>query len=402
MHTVGPESVGLSSARLARLSAAMRTFVEAGAMHGAITLVARHGQVAHCECMGVMDVKTGAPMREDAIFRIFSMSKPITCVALMMLFEEGKLQLADPVSKYLKPLKDMRVFVGSSDAGVETAALDRAVTVHDLLTHTSGLSYGMQPGPLDDLYRKAFPGPRGPRLTPESFIKRVAGLPLAFQPGTGWRYSLANDVIGCLVAEIAGMPFGRFLQERIFAPLGMPDTGFVVPPEKSERLTTMYSGTASGRLIEVESAAKSEYRDARRPESGGGGLVSTMADYLRFTRMLMNGGTLDGVRLLSRKTVSLMTRNHLPPVLLPYAVNPVKPQLGYGYGLGFGVLMNPAESEQLATEGTYHWNGAASTSWWNDPAEGLTGILMTQVLNADFVPPFGPTFKTLVYQAIDD
>jgi CubicO group peptidase (beta-lactamase class C family) len=402
MRTVVPEAVGLSSARLARIGAAMRGYVEAKAMPGAITLVARHGQVAYCECVGVMDVKTGVPLREDAIFRIFSMTKPITCVALMMLFEEGKLQLSDPVHKYLPGFEDMRVFVGASENGVETAALERPITIHDLLTHTAGLSYGMQPGPLDDIYRKAFPGPRDPRLTPEAFVKKLVALPLAFQPGAGWRYSFANDVIGCLVSVIAGMSFDRFLQQRIIAPLGMVDTSFVVPAEKVERLTAMYSATTAGRLIEADSAAESEYRDVRRSQSGGGGLVSTTADYLRFARLLMNGGSLDGVRLLSRKTVSLMTRNHVPAALLPYAVNPVKPQFGYGYGLGFGVLMNPAESEELASEGTYHWNGAAATRWWNDPTEGLTGMLMTQVLNADYMPPFGQTFKTLVYQAIDD
>ncbi len=234
------------------------------------------------------------------------------------------------------------------------------------------------------------------------FINRLATLPLAFQPGTGWRYSLSHDVVGYLVQVISGMPFERFLDERIFQPLGMVDAGFVVPPHKADRLSALYMATADKGLTLQDAPATSEWRKPKRMPSGGGGLVSTAADYLRFAQMLLNGGVLDGERLLSRKTIELMTRNHLPASLLPYSIDPGKPRPGFGYGLGVGVLMNGAEANELMSDGSYQWNGAASTRWWNDPKEQLVGIMMTQLMRSDLRPPFAQVFRNLVYQAVDD
>jgi CubicO group peptidase (beta-lactamase class C family) len=392
----------MSAARLGRIGAYLQRHVERTSAPGVITLIARHGKIAHMECCGMMDMEAGKPMRPDAIFRIYSMSKPITCAALLMLFEEGLFQLTDPVSAFIPAFKDTKVFVRRTEGGVEVTDLKRPISIHDLLTHTSGLSYGFnQDTPVDDIYRTSLPRERDREPLGQA-IDRLATMPLVSQPGTVWRYSFAHDVIGHLVSVVSGMSFPDFLRTRIFGPLGMADTGFHVPPEKIERLTALYSGVPGGKLVTVDAPATTKWADPLITPSGGGGLLSTAADYLRFAQMLLNGGTLDGVRLLGRKTVALMTRNHLAADLLPYAVSPGQPRWGWGYGLGVGVLMNAAEAEELASDGMYHWNGAASTRWWNDPQEGLVGLMMVQTLRGDLLPQIGQAFRVLAYQAIEE
>lgn len=402
MNMTKPHRVGLSTERLGRIGAYMQSQVERGTAAGVITLVAREHKVAHLECFGMMDREAGKPMRPDAIFRIYSMSKPITCAALLMLFEEGRFQLTDPVSAFIPAFKDTKVLVRQTDAGPELADLVRPITVHDLLTHTSGLSYGFHKDtPVDEMYRQTLPRDRT-RKSLKVLAEQIAGLPLVFQPGTRWRYSFAHDVVGYLVSVISGMSLPDFLRTRVFEPLGMVDTGFYVPPAKVDRLAALYAATPQRTLALVDSPAKTTWGDPQVTPSGGGGLLSTAADYLRFARMLLNYGELDGQRLLSRKTIELMTRNHLPAGLLPFAVNPGMPRPGFGYGLGVGVQMNAAEAGELATDGMYQWNGAASTRWWNDPAEDLIGLMMVQTLQGDFMPQIGQAFRVLAYQAIDD
>lgn len=405
MDTVAPEKVGLSAARLKRLNMVMTGHADGKTTHGIITMIARRGKLAHLACYGMMDAEAAKPMPPDAIFRIFSMSKPITCAALMMLFEEGAFQLADPVHAFIPAFRKTKVFVRETAQGLELAELERPITMRDLLMHTAGLSYGMhQDTPVDALYRQAGPSSRRKRqrVSLTEMVDLLAGLPLVFQPGASWRYSLAHDVVGYLVQLLSGMPFDRFLQERIFQPLGMVDTGFVAPPDKLARLTALYTAVPEGGLRLEDAPSASEWADPLRTPSGGGGLVSTAGDYLRFAQMLLNGGSLDGVRLLSRKTVELMTRNHLPANLLPFSVDPGRPRHGYGYGLGVGVLLNGAEAGELMSDGSYQWNGAASTRWWNDPKEQLIGIMMTQLMRGELRPPVGQVFRNLVYQAIDD
>jgi CubicO group peptidase (beta-lactamase class C family) len=253
------------------------------------------------------------------------------------------------------------------------------------------------------MYRQAFAlKPTSQKGSMPQLVAALARLPLVFQPGTGWRYSLSHDVVGYLVEIISGLPFARFLEERLFQPLGMVDTSFVVPQAKVDRLSALYAATVDNGLQLQDAPATSDWLDPERLSSGGGGLASTAADYLRFAQMLLNGGVLDGQRLLSRKTVELMTRNHLPANLIPYYVSPGQPRPGYGYGLGVGVLRNGAEANEMMSDGSYQWNGLANTTWWNDPKEQLVGIMMTQVAGADLRPPFAHIFRNLVYQAIDD
>ncbi len=397
-----PHRVGLSAARLRRINAYMQAQVERGAAAGVITLIAREGKVAHLACFGMMDREAGVAMRPDAIFRIYSMTKPITCAALLMLFEEGRFQLTDPVSAFIPAFKNTKVLLRQTAAGPELADLQRPITIHDLLTHTSGLSYGFHKDtPVDEMYRQTLPRDRTHKPLSE-LVEQLAGLPLVFQPGTQWRYSFAHDVVGHLVSVISGMSLPDFLRTRIFEPLGMVDTAFFVPPAKLNRLTALYAATPQQTLTLVDAPAKTTWADPDVTPSGGGGLLSTAADYLRFAQMLLNDGVFNGERLLSRKTIALMTRNHLPTGLLPFAVNPGQPRPGFGYGLGVGVLMNAAEAGELASDGMYQWNGAASTRWWNDPAENLIGLMMVQTLQGDFMPPIGQAFRVLAYQAIDD
>lgn len=384
------ETVGISSARLQRITDAMQADVKKNSIPGAIGVIYRKGKVAYFETAGMADVEHQKPIRPDTIFRIYSMSKPITSVGLMMLYEEGKFSLKDPVSKYLPQLAKLQV-MEEGPSGTRLVKPQREVTIQDLLRHTAGMSYGLfSKSAVDDEYNKVQPL-SAPNL--DEFISRMGQLPLRYQPGTRWHYSVAVDVQGKLIEAISGMRFDKYLEERIFKPLGMVDTGFVVPKSKQARFAQMYGFTKDGKMEPADPKMSAGYfNEDLRMFSGGGGMVSTTSDYLRFCRMLLNGGELDGARILGRKTVELMSRDHLNEI-------PGREESGYGFGLGFAVHLNPGKSGLNGSVGEYNWGGLAGTKFWIDPKENLIGIYMVQVL-----PPrasdSGETFKELVYQSV--
>ena len=398
MNIVSPESVGFSSARLARINTVMQRYVDQRKLAGMVTLVARRGQTVHFETCGMADVATGTPMRHDTLFRIYSMTKPITSAALLMLFEEGRFQLSDPIARYIPAFADVKVLDNSAGSGVRYVTQVRPISIRDLLTHTAGLSYGFDENVyIDELYREQVYTLREaqPNLTLEEFVEVIAKLPLAHQPGSAFRYSFATDVLGLLVQVIAGMPFAEFLRQRIFEPLGMNDTSFSVPAEQIGRFAANHGPDAEHGLVVTDAPATSDYARPTHLPSGGGGLVSSTSDYLRFAQMLLNQGELDGVRLLGRKTVELMTANHLPAGVHPFD------DTCSGFGLGVSVLLDLAQSQSLGSVGTYGWGGAANTNFWIDPREQLIGILMLQFMPSDTYP-VSPDFRTLVYQALVD
>ncbi|MBI5876916.1 MAG: beta-lactamase family protein [Chloroflexi bacterium] len=402
MNVATPESVGLLSERLDRIRPVLQSYIDHHIIAGAITVVARHGKVAYRECLGMMDAEASKPMREDAIFRIYSMTKPITSTALMMLVEQGRLLLSDPLAKYLPAFKDIRVYTGRDvTGGIITTPAERLITVHDLLIHTAGLGYGLfDDHPIEDLFRAS--GIFSPILRLQvgldEMATRIAALPLANQPGARFRYSIATDLLGYLVQLIADMPFDVYLAEKIFRPLGMNDTGFFVPSNKVERLCACYQPDAENRYVLIDSPTTSAWLRADVAPSGGAGLVSTAADYLRFGQMLLNGGELDGVRIVGRKTLSLMTTNHLPASLLPPLVG-ADAQPGDGFGLGFN-MRTGNEAGTLGSIGMYGWDGAADTRFRVDPAEDLVYLYMAQSYFG--AEPIATVCQNLVYQSIVD
>jgi len=396
MNIVKPESVGFSSRRLARINVVMQRYVDEQKLAGMVTLVARRGQVVHFEKFGMADREAGTPMTLDTIFRIYSMTKPITSTAILMLFEEGLLRLTDPISRYIPAFGQVKVLDSTVGSGVRLVDLVRPITVRDLLTHTAGLSYGFDEGVyIDDLYRQHLWGPleANPDLTPAEIVGAVAKLPLVYQPGTQFRYSFATDVLGYLVQVVAGMPFDQFLQQRIFEPLGMVDTDFWVPSEKVDRFAAVYSQDELGGLKVLDTPDINHYTHPTQCPSGGGGLVSTAGDYLRFAQMLANKGELEDVRLLGRKTVELMMTNHL--------ADGVYESPGQGFGLGGSVLLDLGKGQTLGSVGTFGWGGAANTNFWVDPKEEMVGILMVQFMPSDTYP-VTPDYRILTYQALVD
>lgn len=407
---VTPEDVGLSSERLAAIPPYFNTYVERGKLAGVSTLIARGGKIAHFETIGERDREKNLPLEKDTIFRIYSMSKPITSVALMMLYEEGKFQLSHEVSRYIPSFAKLQVWDGGTVDDYKTKPCERAMTIRDLLTHTSGLTYGfMNVHPVDAIYRKT--GIEGAATATgmdlEEFCDKLAEIPLLFSPGTQWSYSVATDVCGRLVEVLSGKTLDVFLQERIFGPLGMVDTGFHVPAEKIGRFAANYEKnprTKETRLFDP-SDENSTYAKPKPFLSGGGGLVSTMLDYWRFCQMFLNGGELDGVRLLSPKTVDYMTLNHLPggktmPEMDQSAFSETGSE-GTGFGLGFSVIVDPAEAQAVTSLGNHSWGGAASTYFWIDPEEDLIGILMTQLMPSRAYP-LRPQLQQLVYGSLLD
>jgi CubicO group peptidase (beta-lactamase class C family) len=402
MKTVTAEKVGLSSTRLQRISIVMQDYVDQHKLAGIITMLARRGEVVHFECFGMMDIEADKPMQPDTIFRLYSMTKPITSVAVMMLYEEGHFQLYDSVSKYIPEFKGVKVFVKATPSGVELVEPEREMTLQDLLRHTSGITYDfLDQTAVGDLYRHSDMWQAG---NLGEFVQKLAKLPLAAHPGTRWQYGLSFDVLGYLVEVLSGISFDKFLEERIFKPLGMVDTAFWVPPEKRDRLAAMYGPAEEGgglKLIDAPQA--SAYLKPPSAPFGGGGLVGTASDYMRFAQMMLNGGALDGIRLLSRKTVELMTTNHLPQQLLPFVLTEDWKFFseGYGYGLGFDVLMDVAQSRAAGSVGAFGWGGAASTDFWVDPKEELIGLILPQFQPILYYP-FAAQFNALAYQAIVD
>lgn len=394
MKITAPEEFGFSPDRLKRIDAVMQRYVDQKTLAGIVTLVARRGGIVHFEKFGFQDIETRKPMELDTIFRIYSMTKPITSVALMMLFEHALVRLTDPLSKFIPRFKKVKVFVNEG----KLADLEREITIHDLLTHTAGLSYGDdEDSPVDGLYREAdlFNG----GITLGEMIRRIADLPLANQPGQVWRYSVATDVVGYLIEVISDMSLAEFLDEKIFRPLGMEDTAFSVSPDKIDRFATLYGKTGKGALEVIDTATGGDYINVRL-YSGGHGLVSTTADYLRFAQLVLDKGELDGVRLLGPRTMELMTTNHLPSALMPIAMGEEQ-MPGFGFGLGFSVMMDVAQSGMMGSVGLHGWGGWANTHFWVDPQEQLIGILMLQYVPSRTYPVTND-FRTLVYQALID
>ncbi len=393
LEAVDPADVGVSAKRLERLAAGMQGMVDDGRLAGVVTLMARGGKLVHAHVAGVQDVESGAPMERDSIFRIYSMTKPITGVALMMLHEEGRWRLNDPVSRYIPGFADLQVHVGDdADGAPKLVDAERPMTMAELLSHAGGLGYGLgTANHVDRLYREQRVLNADEPL--QAMIDKLSDLPLLAQPGARWYYSIGVDVQGYLVEQISGQPFPEFLQERIFDPLGMVDTAFYVPEEKLDRVALIYGEGEDGGLERLDMGPTRTEMPAG--PSGGGGLWGTADDYLRFTQMLLNGGALDGVRLLAPRTVELMATNFLSPE----ALATMRP--GQGFGLDFATVHDPAAAGEPYRKGTYYWGGAAGTWFWIDPASDLTFVGMIQHRGAAVGDVQGRS-RNLTYQAIVD
>lgn len=394
-----PAAAGLSAKGLVRVDAMAEGYVRRGAMPGVLIVVAHHGRIVHTYSVGARDIEADAPMATDTIFRIYSMTKPITGVAVMQLLERDMIHLSDPVSRFLPEFANLTVWIGGSSEAPETEPA-RTMTIEHLLTHTSGLTYGDRSADgVAAMYAEARLY-SGPDL--EAFVRRLARLPLASQPGTRWEYSVSMDVLGRIVETVAEKPFDTYLEDEILQPLGMVDTGFRVPDEKLSRLAALYRRTDDGGLELTETPAESDYRSERRVPFGGHGLVSTAADYLRFATMLVNGGELDGVRILSRKSVDLMLRDHLGA---EYGQHPLTSSwMGDGArGLGFAftgaVVRDGAANGIPGSTGAFFWGGAASTFFWLDRDRGLVGLQFTQLMPSDAYP-IREQFRRLTYEAL--
>jgi CubicO group peptidase (beta-lactamase class C family) len=385
-----PEEIGFSSVRLARLGAVMRDEIERARVPGAVALVARRGRLGLFESFGRRDPTSGTPMTKDAIFRIYSMTKPITSVAAMMLWEEGRFLLSDPIAKYLPELSDLEVAL-ERGADIERVPAERAITVQDLLRHTSGLTYEFRgPGPVRKMYMSAKIYSRAQSSADQ--VATLGRIPLLHQPGTRWEYGRSTDVIGRLVEVLSGQPLSVFFEEHILAPLGMVDTAFHVPQRHHSRLAEAFAKDPdSGAPVQLL-----DVRTAPNFESGGGGLVSTACDYARFLQMLLNGGTFNGCRLLSRKTIELMTADHLGPITgAPDLLLP-----GHGFGLGFAVRLHAGMTHLPGSIGLYYWGGLAGTTFWVDPAEQMFALMLIQAPGQRHY--YSTLFRDLVYAAFDD
>jgi CubicO group peptidase (beta-lactamase class C family) len=406
-----PAEVGLDPERLARIDAHFSRYVDDGRLPGWLITVRRHGRLAYVASRGSRDIEAGQPVTSDTLWRIYSMTKPITSVAAMILYEEGKLGLNDPVSAFIPSFADVRVYTGGSDLKQVTVPATEPVRVWHLLTHTSGLTYGFhRTHAIDAAYRAAgyeWGTPPGADLA--QACDAWASLPLLFQPGTEWNYSVSTDVLGRVVEVASGQRLDDFFAERILRPLGMTDTAFWAVPEVVSRLAALYTPGRDGRARRLDELGQLALKEPLML-SGGGGLVSTAADYDRFTQMLLArpdspAGELDGVRLLSPRTVGYMGRNHLPGGLdletfgRPlYAESPFR---GVGFGLGFAVLLDPVPGKVIGSAGELSWGGAASTAFWIDPEADMTVSFFTQLLPSS-VHPIRPQLRQLVYQALTD
>ena len=409
-----PESVGMSSERLARIDRFFaERYLKTGKLAGVQLLVSRKGKIVHSSVQGLADRERGTPLADDTIFRIYSMTKPITSVAFMMLVEEGLVALDDPVHRFIPSWKNLGVFVAGGPGGFQTKPTDTPMRMVDLLRHTSGLTYGFQMrSNVDAAYRKLGIGHASigvdsepVRIDLEQFIELLSKVPLEFSPGTAWNYSVSTDVLGYLVAKISGQPFDRFLEERIFVPLGMSDTAFFVPPEKHDRFAACYALDAKNQTVLQDDPARSDYLKPTEFLSGGGGLVGTASDYMKFCHMLLAGGrTPEGRSLIGPKTIALMTQNHLPGGKQMYEMSKSlfseANNAGVGFGLGVAPTVDVAQTLTAGSVGAYFWGGAASTAFWCDPAEELAVVLMTQLMPSSAYP-LRRDLKTMVYAAIE-
>jgi CubicO group peptidase (beta-lactamase class C family) len=405
-----PESVGMSGKRLERIRPAMQAYIDRGVYAGVVTLVARRGKIVHADRYGWRDKEAQAAMTADAIFRLYSMTKPIVCTALMTLYEEGRFRLIDPVARYIPAFG--RVKVMTTTGGLADPV--RPVLIRDLMAHTSGLTYHfLEDSPVCRLYEQAKMLSADCSLA-ES-IDDLANFPLAFQPGTRWQYSVGIDVAARVVEAISGRPLAEFLKERIFAPLGMVDTAFGVPSDKRSRVAAMYGrpdilvpGSTAPKALAAWREGFNERLDVEatypvdKPDTfqrGGHGLFSTASDYLRFAQMLANGGVFEGARVIGRKTLALMHANSIPASLLPLEIGGL-PLLGYGFGLGSRVAMDVAQTGASGSVGEFGWSGAAKTHYWVDPHEQIVAVFMTQSMLSYDLPELD--LRALVYQAIED
>jgi len=399
---LAPKRAGFAPERINRITDHLdRNYIAPGKIAGCQTLVARHGHVAYFKSQGLMDRERRKPMTDDTIFRLYSMTKPITSVALMTLFEQGHFQLNDPVSRFIPSWRDQKVWVSGEGGSMETVAPARPMTMRHVLSHTGGLTYGATNHPVDRAYREAGVG-RGTGETLSGFADKLAKVPLRYQPGERWMYSLSTDVCGYLVEAISGKTFDKYLQETIFDPLDMKDTSFMVAPRKADRFAANYERQADKSLKLIDDPERSNYLKQPTFFSGGGGLTGTTADYLRFCEMLRRGGELDGVRILGPRTIELMHLNHLAggKDLSGMAIGAFSETAyeGVGFGLGFAMTLGQVEAGALGG-GDYYWGGAASTIFWVDPKEDMVVIFMTQLMpSATF--NFRGQLRNIIYSAI--
>jgi CubicO group peptidase (beta-lactamase class C family) len=404
LSTATPESVGFSAERLKRLDGAMQALIDQGHLPGVTTMVVRHGKIVSFQVHGKKGFD-GPPMTRDTVFRIYSQTKPVTGVAMMILFEEGKWRLDDPVSKYIPEFANLRVYKGQNpDGSFITEAANRPPTMREIMSHSAGFAYGLSPeSPVDKAYIDT--GVLGAK-TGQEFIEKVAALPLVGQPGAQWKYSASVDIQGFIVEKLSGMSLGDFMQKRIFAPLKMVDTGFWLPAEKADRLASLYLWSPKEKKL--VSASGFMVLDITKPPpvaSGGGGLVSTSADYARFAQMILNGGELDGARILSPGTIALMGANHLSDEIMTGNTGSFRNGRGQGFGLDFMVITDPTKAGVMAGEGTMSWGGAAGTWFWIDPKNDVFFLGMIHILNKDGDPALrnlDDISQQLVYQALAD
>ena len=404
LKTGTADDLGLSAERLDRIGPWMRGYVDDGRLPCAMTLVARHGEIAWFDFCGSADVERGLDLREDTIFRIYSMTKPVTAVAVMMLYEEGRFQMDTPLASFLPEFADMEVHVSGEGARLKTEPASGPITIAQLLTHTSGLTYGfLDEGPVGAIYRDRQLDFHPHRRSLVETVEDLATVPLAHQPGARWNYGVSFDVLGRLVEAVSGLPFDRFCEERIFSPLGMTDTSFAVPDEKLDRFAALYQADGKGGFSLIENAERTGYGSRVKLQSGGGGLMSTMSDYFRFTECLRRGGMLGSARLLGRKTVAYMTSNQIGGDMAAMG----QPRFGessfegIGFGFGVSVMLDPARAGIMGTPGEYAWGGAASTAFWIDPQEDMTVIFMTQLMPSSAYP-LRRELRVLTYQALVD
>ena len=396
-----PESVGLSTEGLERIDGYLQGLVDEGTLAGVVTLVARHGKKVHTSVMGKKDLASGEPLALDTIFRIFSMTKPVTGVAMGILWDEGLWSPDDAISKHLPSFADVRVFDGlDADGKPKTVAPDHAPTMRELMTHTAGLSYGFNPAePLDKLYQQK---QVWQSASLAEFADKVASLPLAYQPGSKWLYSMSMDVQGAIIEKLSGLTLPEFMRTRIFEPLGMVDTAFHTPPEKAARRATLYRWSPRRQtLLEAPNILGTEHAAPPRVATGGGGLVSTLSDYAKFAQMMGNGGEFGGKRIVSAEALKQQMTNHLSEEMLEtrYGVGAQQIRPGFGYGWNGAVFTDPAKAGVPVGKGTYHWDGAAGTWFWVDPLNDLIYVALIQLLS-ESAPPLQKTTQTMMADAI--
>ena len=398
------DKLGLCPRRLERITPWLEKYVDDGKLPFVALAVMRKGEVAYSSLYGQRDIEKGLPVLEDGLYRIYSMSKLITTVTALSLFESGELMLDDPIIKYLPNFSNQKVYSSGNFEDMELQTLSSPITIHQLMNHTSGLTYGaFDPGPVGRAMRKSQIDFGKTNESLEDLVDRLAKTPLCFQPGSSWRYGVSTDVLGRILEVITGKNLGQVLRQRIFDPLKMSDTSFSVPDTKIDKFCALYTKTNECSLKKLEDAKNSRFREPVSMNSGGGGLVSSMRDYVTFVEMIRGLGAFGGERVLGRKTVDFMMRNHLPGDMASMGQETFSemPMTGVGFGLGGAVLLDPVKSEILGSKGEFTWGGVASTAFWIDPAEDLSVVFMTQLIPS-YTYPIRRELRVLVYQALVD